>query len=115
MTGPVLDLPRLQRRPGRQAIRRPCGPSTGVDFEVRAGEIHCLCGENGAGKSTLIKILSGVHPHGSYGGAVQVDGHEVRFRGPRDAARAGIGVIHQELAWLRSMSVAENLFLGELP
>ena len=114
MTGPVLDLPRLQ---AVRVVKHFGGVRAldGVDFEVRAGEIHCLCGENGAGKSTLIKILSGVHPHGSYAGTVLVDGREARFRGPRDAARAGLGVIHQELALVEEMSVAENLFLGDLP
>ena len=85
----------------------------GVNLEVRAGEVHCLCGENGAGKSTLIKIVAGVYPHGSYSGTIEVDGREARFRGPRDAIRAGIAVIYQELALVEDMSVAENLFLGD--
>jgi D-xylose transport system ATP-binding protein len=87
----------------------------GVDFDLRAGEVHCLCGENGAGKSTLIKILSGVHPLGSFDGAVLLDGRATRFQSPRDAIRAGISVIHQELAIVPELSVAENLFLGDLP
>ena len=84
----------------------------GVTFEARRGTIHALVGENGAGKSTLIKVLSGVHPHGTYGGTITLDGHEQRFAGVRDAERAGIAVIHQELALVRTLSVAENLFLG---
>jgi D-xylose transport system ATP-binding protein len=87
----------------------------GVTFDLRAGEVHALCGENGAGKSTLIKVLSGVHPHGSYEGTVRVDGHEAHFRSVRDAERAGIAVIHQELALVPELSVAENLFLGRPP
>ena len=86
-----------------------------VDLDVRGGEVHAVCGENGAGKSTLIKVLSGVHPFGSYSGMIRVDEAEARFRGPRDAGQAGIAVIHQELALVDGMSVAENLFLGDPP
>ncbi|MFW6050736.1 MAG: sugar ABC transporter ATP-binding protein [Myxococcota bacterium] len=87
----------------------------GVSFELRAGEVHALCGENGAGKSTLIKILCGVHPHGSYEGRMHVHGEEARFRSVREAERAGVTVIHQELALVGELSVAENLFLGREP
>ncbi len=83
-----------------------------VSFDLRAGEIHALCGENGAGKSTLIKLLSGIHPHGSYEGRLEVAGQEARFSGIADAGRAGIAVICQELALVEEMTVAENLFLG---
>ena len=86
-----------------------------VSFELQPGEIHALCGENGAGKSTLIKILSGVHPAGSYTGRFEVEGREARFPAHRDARRAGIGVIYQELALVDELTVAENLFLGEEP
>lgn len=84
-----------------------------VGFELHAGEIHAVCGENGAGKSTLIKVLAGAHPYGSYEGRIEVDGHEARFRSMRDATAAGIAVIHQELAFIADMSVADNLFLGQ--
>jgi ABC-type sugar transport system ATPase subunit len=87
----------------------------GVSFDLRAGEVHALCGENGAGKSTLIKLLAGVHVHGSYEGEVQIDGKPACFRSTRDAERAGIAIIHQELALFPEMSVGENLFLGALP
>jgi D-xylose transport system ATP-binding protein len=87
----------------------------GVSLEVRAGEIHALCGENGAGKSTLIKILSGIHPHGSHGGQLWVDGQPACFGGVADAGRAGIAVICQELALVEEMTVAENIFLGREP
>jgi len=83
-----------------------------VSFDLRAGEIHALCGENGAGKSTLIKTLSGLHPHGSYDGEIRIDGREVRFRSLADADRAGLAVIYQELALVGEMTVAENIFLG---
>ena len=87
----------------------------GVSFDLRAGEIHALCGENGAGKSTLIKLLSGVHPHGSYAGDIVVDDRPVEFNSTRDAERAGIAIIHQELALFPDMTVGENLFLGAFP
>src|SRR5262249_24681711 len=83
--------------------------------DLHAGEIHALCGENGAGKSTLIKVLSGLHPKGSYEGTIYVDGREVAFATKRDAERAGIGVICQELAPVDEMSVAENIFLVAEP
>jgi D-xylose transport system ATP-binding protein len=86
-----------------------------VDFDVRAGEVHALCGENGAGKSTLIRVISGVHPSASYAGTIRLDGLEARFASPRDAKRAGIAVIHQELPLVDGLSVTENLFLGDLP
>ena len=84
----------------------------GVDLEIRAGEIHALCGENGAGKSTLIKILGGVLPFGSFQGEIESGGRPCRFRGPRDSLAAGIRIIFQELALAPDLSVAENVFLG---
>jgi D-xylose transport system ATP-binding protein len=83
-----------------------------VTFDLRPGEIHALCGENGAGKSTLIKLLSGIHPHGSYEGELVVNSQPARFRGIADAERAGIAVIYQELALVDELTVAENIFLG---
>ena len=87
----------------------------GVDFDLRPGEVHALCGENGAGKSTLIKLLAGIHPHGSYEGELLVDGHAAAFHSIRDAEAAGIAVITQELALIGELSVAENIFLGRAP
>ena len=87
----------------------------GVSFDLCRGEVHALCGENGAGKSTLIKLLAGVHPAGSYEGTILMDDSPVAFRSTRDAERAGIAIIHQELALFPEMSVAENLYLGVLP
>src|SRR4051794_23890007 len=86
-----------------------------VSFDLLPGEIHALCGENGAGKSTLIKLLSGIHPHGSYEGALTVSGKLAEFRSTADAERAGIAVIYQELALVPRMTVAENIFLGHEP
>lgn len=84
----------------------------GVNLKVRAGEIHSLVGENGAGKSTLMKILSGVYGHGSYSGELLFDGEPVVFSDIRDSERKGIIIIHQELALVPLLSVAENVFLG---
>lgn len=69
-----------------------------VNLVVQAGEIHAICGENGAGKSTLMKVLSGVHPHGTYEGQIFYDGEEVKFDSIRDSEEKGIIIIHQELA-----------------
>jgi ribose transport system ATP-binding protein len=86
---------------------------TAVDFTLLEGEIHGLVGENGAGKSTLMKIIAGVH--GSYEGEMRIDGRPVQFRSARDALAAGIGMVHQELSIVPSLSVAENVFLGHQP
>jgi D-xylose transport system ATP-binding protein len=86
-----------------------------VSFDLRAGEVHALCGENGAGKSTLIKCLSGIWPGGSYTGEIKVNGQVVNFQGIRDTEKAGLAVIYQELALVREMTVAENIFLGAEP
>ncbi len=83
-----------------------------VNLAVRRGEIHAICGENGAGKSTLMKVLSGVHPTGSYDGEIVFDGEPVRFGGIRDSEHVGIVIIHQELALVPHLSISENIFLG---
>ncbi|RBY77625.1 ABC transporter ATP-binding protein [Geodermatophilus sp. TF02-6] len=83
-----------------------------VNLAVRRGEIHAICGENGAGKSTLMKVLSGVYPTGSYEGEIVYDGQPVRFNGIRDSEHVGIVIIHQELALVPYLSIAENIFLG---
>jgi ribose transport system ATP-binding protein len=83
---------------------------SGVDFDLREGEIHGLLGENGAGKSTLMKILSGVHSPDE--GEIVLDGQPVRFHSPAGALSNGIGMIYQELTTIPSLSVAENVFLG---
>ena len=86
-----------------------------VTLAIEPGEVLGLVGENGAGKSTLIKILGGVYPAGSYTGQVQIDGVRQAFRSTRDARRAGVAVVHQELALIPELSVAENLVLGREP
>ncbi len=83
-----------------------------VNLSVAEGEIHALVGENGAGKSTLMKVLSGVYPHGSYDGVIEFKGEECRFSGIADSERRGIIIIHQELALVPLLSIAENIFLG---
>ncbi|WP_450097623.1 ATP-binding cassette domain-containing protein [Scrofimicrobium canadense] len=83
-----------------------------VTMEVRKQEIHAICGENGAGKSTLMKVLSGVHPYGTYKGSISFNGSECKFSSIRDSERDGIVIIHQELALIPTLSVAENMFLG---
>ncbi len=85
---------------------------SGVTLTVRRGEVHAICGENGAGKSTLMKVLSGVHPHGTYEGEIRFEGKECRYRSIRDSEADGIVIIHQELALSPYLSIAENIFLG---
>ncbi|MBD8609535.1 sugar ABC transporter ATP-binding protein [Frigoribacterium sp. CFBP 13729] len=84
----------------------------GVSVSVRRGEVHAICGENGAGKSTLMKVLSGVYPHGSFGGVIELDGRPVRYSSINDSERDGVVIIHQELALSPFLSIAENIFLG---
>ena len=83
-----------------------------VNFVVEEGEIHAICGENGAGKSTLMKVLSGIHPYGSYEGQIIYDGKECRHQNIKDSEKLGIVIIHQELALVPYLSIAENMFLG---
>jgi D-xylose transport system ATP-binding protein len=87
----------------------------GVTLDLHRGEIHALVGENGAGKSTLMKILGGVYAHPNYGGEIFIEGTEQRFAGVKEAEKAGIAVIFQELSLIKEMSVGENIFLGREP
>jgi ribose transport system ATP-binding protein len=104
---PVLELSGITKSfGGVEALR-------GVDFALRAGEIHGLVGENGAGKSTLMKIIAGTYP--DFSGRFVLDGRETRFRSARDALAAGIAMVHQELSVAPDLSVAENVFLGTQP
>ncbi|GAB6898045.1 multiple monosaccharide ABC transporter ATP-binding protein [Kineosporia succinea] len=106
---PLLEMRSITKEfPGVKAL-------ADVNLVVRAGEIHAICGENGAGKSTLMKVLSGVYPHGSYSGSIVYRGSESRFPDIRASERAGIVIIHQELALVPGMSITENIFLGNEP
>jgi len=85
----------------------------GVNFALRAGEIHALLGENGAGKSTLVNLIGGVFPPDA--GEIRIMGRPVHLKGPHDSIRNGISIIHQELSLVPDLSVAENIFLGRFP
>jgi len=94
--------------PGVQAL-------ADVNLAVNRGEIHGVVGENGAGKSTLMKVLSGVYPYPEYSGQIFFQGQERRFKGIPDSEKLGIIIIHQELALVPLLSIAENIFLGNEP
>jgi putative multiple sugar transport system ATP-binding protein len=106
MAQPILEMRSITKEfTGVKAL-------TDVNLTVQPLEIHAICGENGAGKSTLMKVLSGVHPHGTYNGTILLDGRETTFRDIRQSEAAGIVIIHQELALIPELSIAENIFLG---
>ncbi len=106
-TAPALEMQGIRKAfPGVVAL-------DGVDLDVRAGEVHVLLGENGAGKSTLMKILSGAVLRDA--GEIRIDGRPAALATPLQAREAGVGIIHQELALVPAMSVAENVFLGRAP
>ena len=102
----VLEMRNISKAfPGVKALDQ-------VNFKVKAGEIHALVGENGAGKSTLMKVIDGVYQADE--GSVLIDGQEVTIRDSKDAKRHGISLIFQEFNLVSTLSVAENIFLGEL-
>ena len=102
----ILEMRNISKEfPGVKAL-------ADVSMAVRRGEVHAICGENGAGKSTLMKVLSGVWPAGTYGGEILYEGKVVEFNNIRDSEHAGIVIIHQELALIPELSIAENIFLG---
>jgi len=109
MTNTILEMRGIRKTfPGVVALDH-------VNLQVRTGEIHAIVGENGAGKSTLMKVLSGVYPFGSYTGDIDYQGQTREFKDIKDSEEAGIIIIHQELALVPLLSIAENLFLGNEP
>ena len=105
----ILEMRGISKSfPGVKALRD-------VNLVVTEGEIHAICGENGAGKSTLMKVLSGVYPYGSYEGEIVFQGQTRRFSRIADSEHLGIIIIHQELALVPLLSIAENIFLGNEP
>src|SRR6266404_3043434 len=106
MSEVLLEMKAITKEfPGVRALEN-------VTVQFRKGEIHALVGENGAGKSTLMKILSGFYPYGTYEGDIVLDGKVQKFNRIRDSEHAGIAIIYQELALVKHMTIAENLFLG---
>lgn len=106
MTDIILEMKGITKTfPGVKALEN-------VNLKVKEGEIHALCGENGAGKSTLMKVLSGVYPHGSYDGDILFKGNRCEFKDIKQSEELGIVIIHQELALIPYLSIAENIYLG---
>ena len=104
---PLLQLTAIAKEfPGTKALK-------GVDFSLLAGEVHALIGENGAGKSTLIKIIAGLYQQDA--GTIEVEGKAVDFHSPADSLEHRIKVVYQELDLVPDLSIAENVFLGNLP
>lgn len=107
MTEKLFEMQNVDKRfPGVYALK-------GVNFELKSGEVHALLGENGAGKSTLMKILSGIYTIDN--GKIFINGKEEKIDSVKDAQNLGISIIHQELALVPHLSVAENIYLGREP
>lgn len=101
----ILSLKEITKEfPGVKAL-------DSVSFDVKRGQVHALIGENGAGKSTLNKIISGIYKADK--GSIIFDGKERKFSKPLDAKMAGISIVHQEINLVETLSVAENIFIGE--
>ena len=106
MSKALLEMNRITKLfPGVRAL-------SDVNIVVGEGEIHAICGENGAGKSTLMNVLSGIYPHGTYEGDIYYAGELCQFKTIKDSEKQGIVIIHQELALVPYLSIAENMFLG---
>lgn len=105
----ILEMRQIEKSFGKVKVLK------GVNLTAYRGEVLALMGENGAGKSTLMKILSGVYPYGSYSGELVINGQICQFNSTRDAVKAGVSIIHQELNLIPGLSVMENIFLGREP
>lgn len=106
MAKALLEMRNITKEfPGVKALNN-------VTLSVEEGEIHALCGENGAGKSTLMNVLSGIYGYGSYSGDIIYDGKLCKFQTIKDSESLGIVIIHQELALVPLLTIAENMFLG---
>lgn len=106
MTAAILEMRKITKTfPGVKALGN-------VNLRVQEGEIHALIGENGAGKSTLMKVLSGVYPHGTYEGDILFKGEVCEFKDIKQSENKGIVIIHQELALVPQLTIAENIFIG---
>lgn len=103
-TAPIIDLIDVGKHYGHVRALH------GVNLSVHAGEVTCVLGDNGAGKSSLIKIMAGSHQADE--GRMLVNGHETRFSSPRDALKAGIATVYQDLAVVDLMETWRNFFLG---
>ena len=107
MKTPIIKMTNIVKEfPGLKAL-------DGVNIELHEGKVMALMGENGAGKSTLMKILSGVYKKD--GGEIFYQGKKEDIKGPKDATKKGIAIIHQELNLVNDLSIGENIFLGREP
>src|SRR5699024_4533479 len=107
MAEKLLEMKQITKSfPGVKALEN-------VDLELRSGEVHALLGENGAGKSTLMKILGGIYDIDE--GDIFINGKEVTITNVKEAQEHGVNIIHQELALVPYLSIAENIYLGREP
>ncbi len=107
---PQTEMPLLEMRNIAKEYRGVAALKN-IDFDLRRGEVHAIVGENGAGKSTLVKILSGVVAPSK--GEIRIDGQRVQIAGPAYARRYGIAMVYQETSLVPTLSVAQNLYLGD--
>ncbi|MCP4196968.1 MAG: sugar ABC transporter ATP-binding protein [Proteobacteria bacterium] len=107
MTEPIIQMKNIEKHFG------PVIALGGVSLDLVPSECHCLLGDNGAGKSTLIKTMSGVYKPSA--GEIYFEGRPMRFDFPRDAIKAGIATVYQDLAMIPLMSVSRNFFMGNEP
>ena len=104
----ILEIRNVTKKFGQIAVFKD------VSFQLRRGEVLAMVGENGAGKSTMMNILGGVYPQGEYEGELFLEGKSIAFQSEKDSINAGIQMIHQEISLHQDLSVAENVFLGNL-